>query len=531
MIEVAAVLTAVLCVTALTRLAPEALWPSDSRGDAAYHLLLRREIRRNAMRIPPSLGPLVLDERQNYPWLYHWLVALLPERWLERAPALPSALIDAAHAGVVVLVGARISEQAGAPWSPAWAGGIAGLAFATAPALLAVGVGPRAYSVTPRPLAELLFTLLMVGCGFFVAEGSLVALGFGALAGGLLLLTSRFATQVLVFTLPPLAFLTWQPLLLLVPFAAIGVAHVLSGGRCWHLFAGQLAHLGLYRRRLQYDHPSVIVRNRWGPLWYALLDSIKSRGRDRGALRDLARAFENSTYLQFPVRNVLLCGVLSWLAVLWLRSDPILVGGWVPWLALWAASTFLPFLLTSKSGWRFLGEAERYPEYGVAAAAALAPLLLADMTGRAPAAAGVYLLLTAAILAGVFLRKRWNARRADPGGEIDAVAKFIRSCSGRGPVLTVPCHLAWPLVLRTDRRFLATIDTEVWARDYDKLFSRYPWPNPDFGWWRRTHSAELVVFDTSAMRASAATLPHYDLAQLREVYALARYRVMAFESS
>ncbi|HPA06113.1 MAG TPA: hypothetical protein PLB67_16910, partial [Candidatus Hydrogenedentes bacterium] len=81
----------------LVRLLPAWLWPTFT-SDAGFHLLMRREIRRNRFRVPRKLEPCLFDERVSYPWLYHQLIAFLPESWLRRVPALPSAIIDGCHA-------------------------------------------------------------------------------------------------------------------------------------------------------------------------------------------------------------------------------------------------------------------------------------------------------------------------------------------------------------------------------------------------------------------------------------------------
>ena len=83
----------------LVRLLPAWLWPTFT-SDAGFHLLMRREIRRNRFRVPRKLEPCLFDERVSYPWLYHQLIAFLPESWLRRVPALPSAIIDGCHAAL-----------------------------------------------------------------------------------------------------------------------------------------------------------------------------------------------------------------------------------------------------------------------------------------------------------------------------------------------------------------------------------------------------------------------------------------------
>ena len=52
------ILLTVVLLTALLRLLPGWVW-ATSGIDMGYHLLLRREIRRNRMRMPPRVTPLM----------------------------------------------------------------------------------------------------------------------------------------------------------------------------------------------------------------------------------------------------------------------------------------------------------------------------------------------------------------------------------------------------------------------------------------------------------------------------------------
>lgn len=220
----------VAVVTAALRLGPGLLWPRHAM-DGGYHMLLRREIRRHRMRMPPRVDAMALDERQTYPWWFHYLLALLPESWLRRAPPLPSTLIDTAHALLVAYVAAHLAPVAAPSVDPAAAALVAGLLFATAPALLVVGIGPRAYEITPRPFGELCYTLAMAAAGAFAAGGPQWTLLVAAIAAGIALMSSKFAAQVLLLCGPAAALIahSWVPVLL-IPIA-LAAALVLSGGR------------------------------------------------------------------------------------------------------------------------------------------------------------------------------------------------------------------------------------------------------------------------------------------------------------
>ena len=290
-------------------------------------------------------------------------------------------------------------------------GSVAGLLFGTAPALLAIGIGPRAYEVTPRPFGEFLFSLTMVTGGLYLIEDSMWALGAMILSAVLMLMSSKFAVQVLVFCVPIITLLTEQWTLIFLPLVAFGGALLLSGGRYWWILTGQLVHLQRYRR-LQNEVPFLKHRNQWRFLWDGVKTVVRSRVRDRASMIQLVHAVENNTYIQLVIRNVLLCGV-SLLALFgifsaWADSARL----WEHWLWAWTLTPIFPFLLSSWKPFRFLGEAERYPEYGLAAVCVLAAIgtlrLPADLSTKLLVA---YIGLTVPVLMYTFLGIFQNRRK------------------------------------------------------------------------------------------------------------------------
>lgn len=515
------VLAVVALAAALVRFIPGMLWPRHAM-DGGYHMLLRREIRRHGMRMPARVEAMALDERQTYPWWYHWLLALVPESWLRRLPPLPSSIIDAVHAAGVAWLAAHVAPFADPSVDPGEAALAAGLLFASAPALLVVGIGPRAYEITPRPLGEICYTALMAAGGAYLATGSPLALGIAAAAGGVLLMSSKFAAQVLVLCAPIVAIVSRSPVPLLLVVAAGMAAFALSFGRYWWVLTAQVRHLAIFRRRLQHEHAILRDRNRWRPLGSALAAVMSAPG-NRAAWAEFARLAEHNTVLQFLLRNVLWCGTVA-LALgevfpAWSGTGAV----WYRWLLGWAVAPVFPFLVSSLRRFRYIGEAERYPEYGVAAVSVLAAVGALALPGPLP------LLLLALYLASLLFpiayslsRQRWNAARANGPG-LDGVLRYLRAQPAGSVVLPVPWFAAYVLAPELEHRFLAGNDTNVWYRDYERIFARYPWPTPDIAYWR-ARGAQLALVEWPLLDADVEA-PAYDLGGMTVAYEDARFRV------
>ncbi|HEU4799730.1 MAG TPA: hypothetical protein VFS94_03805 [Gemmatimonadales bacterium] len=495
----------VVLVTAALRIIPGLAW--RFRGmDAGAHLLIRRQIRKHGMRLSMRGWPLLLDERHTYPWGFHWFLALLPEPWLRRCPPLASAISDSLHVLVVALLAAWLAPRILPGLDPGATALVAGLLVATAPALLVVGFGPRAYEVTPRPFGEMLYAAAMASSLWYLQDGHVAAAVAAVLVGGLLLLSSKFAAQVLLFCTPIISLIMGDARLLLLLPLAMGAALVMSGGGYWWVMRAQLAHLRFYRQRLQYEHPVLSTRNRGR-------DLVRAAGRvlrhpaDREARIALIRLAEGHTFLQFLLRNVLWCGVLALLALSVFPAWSGAVRGWQVALIAWAVAPVAPFLLSSLRDFRFLGEAERYPEYGLAPVAVLAAagLLAVPAALRWWLVAGYVLTLVPAF-AYTVSRLRWNSRRLD-GDALDALTAWLRTLPAGSVILSLPWHLAFQVMLDLDHRYVAGIDAARWCRDYDRIFTRYPWLITDLDQWRREYGADVVVVDWPALEKAGITYP------------------------
>ncbi|MEM7129628.1 MAG: hypothetical protein AAF702_25065 [Chloroflexota bacterium] len=516
-----------LLVTFLLRLLPGILWPRPL-ADMGYHLLLCREIRRAHWRVPLKLDALMLDKRQTYPWLYHWLLAFLPQSLLLRVAALPSAIIDTLHALLVFGWATWLATTVYPQGQPFAIGLLAMLLFSTSPALLAVGLGPRAYDITPRPFGELIYSMVMISAAFYLHNDGAIWAGVVAiLSASLLLLSSKFAAQVLLFCVPIMAGLTREWLLLsLLPLAVVG-ALLLSGGRYWWMLTGQIAHLRLYRNRLQYDHPGLQLRNQSIKLWRTVQAFVRSGLRDTGLRAELIRLIEANVYLQFFSRNVLWIGVILFILLgvfpAWQDDE----SGWYMWLLSWSVAPIFPFMLTAFKDFRFLGEAERYPEYAILPVAVLGAFGIGAMPFEViRGLLFTYGLLTIAMLAYYLFRRRWQSSRVRQPKHLTELQEFVKDYPQDTVILGVPMpQVTFALAYQVPQRFLMAMDTLVWFDDYDKLFHKYPWPSLDFHWWRDEHGVQLLIVEERWLSTKLGCEWTYDFTSFQEVFRNDAYRV------
>lgn len=502
------------------------LWPSWRNPvigpDAGTHLLLRREVRKNGFRAPRKLEPCLFDRRLEYPWLYHQFIALFPESWLLRLPALPSALMDGAHTALVFFAARRLGQNFFPDVNPVLGAGLAALLYGLNPALLARGIGPRAYEITSRPFGEFLFTASL-GCALLAFHTGAPAWAAGAvLAGAGVFLSSKFALQAMMFFAPALSLLPGLGWLWLLPAASFLVALLLSGGRYYYVLRGQIRHLTYYMKKLQYTFGVTSDRNRWQDV-SRLMNALRVQGLFSRAAADF---YFGSTYLQMMAR-----GVIFLLLVVLLAGGPAM-GGADPgarhlrWLVGWAFVWIIPFLLTSWRHARFLGEAERYAEFSVAPAAMLAGLLL--WRGTRPLPAQILLALLAVSALCTLAHAVWSAARETERYRAcrHELAEFLKTLPAGSVLLGIPQFMALgPIAYLLPHRYAdITFDMKNQVYAYEHHNEGFPWPKPDWAFWRAAGVQYLVALQPSEIQAQRPGL-NYDFGSLELLFSNGTYCV------
>lgn len=387
---------AALLAAVVLRALPRLRWPDWQGTDAYYHLAYIRLIRDTGHRLPRR-NPRILGPGEHaYPALFHWLLSFAGAgtvRFMDRFGGLVCDLATA------LVLAAYLAVVHGLP--SAWAGVSAAL-FVLAPGLILPHIGPRAFTLTPRCWAQLLFALAIV-CWL---NGLTVPAWFvwSVLPLALMLLTSKFAVQNLVFVAPVAAVLVgrWEPLVASV--AAFALAWALFHGMFVRQLKGQLGHLRWYVR-----HNLDMVAHRRN--WRAIAEAV--------AARDLRRLLEEVAW-----HNPLTSGLLRHfpLVVALIFAATARNGVELHLATALVLAAVPPWLITAFGRARILGESERYLEFAEPAAWIL-------LWAAAPAAAWPWLAfaLAAVFLAGYAATWRFLAeshRHLSDRDATDIVAQF-----------------------------------------------------------------------------------------------------------
>jgi hypothetical protein len=467
------------------RAAPRLWCPHALTSDTYFHLYCARLIRASGFRLPHRLPQVVLGHEHTYPFLYHYLLALLPHGPRMRLERISSALFDAA-------------TLAAAAWFMLWLQGLhewemdsrtpllvaALLAFS--PALLRIGSGPRAYSGSPRPLGQLLY-LLHILCAYhaFVTH-SPVTLATSVLSGAAVFTAAKFSIQVLLFFAPFFAILVspWYLALLLLSLAA---ALLLTGGKVWRVLVGHYRHSNFYVRVLQqiYLYPGI------GSLkGYAL--ALASRARDVIIKRTWKAALDWYFSEPHPL-HLLLTVYTPFLLLPFLAEDSRSMPQ--RFLLAWTVAALIWFVATKTRPLRFLGEGERYLEY-----ATLPSLLLAvDFMIRIHPA-WAYGFLAYSVIAAAYYVRSFAVQNAAGESRFPETVRAFETLDGMPAGVVMPIgSLHWQTLYYTKFQVLTiggNIDETLLPRDeFMLVYGRYPFPSADFGKIVERYGVTYVVSD------------------------------------
>lgn len=516
----ALVLLAIALVGISMRLSPGRIWGVPS-SDSGYHLLLRDVLKKTKLSMPESISRLPLDDVQVYPWLYHQMIALIPDATLNRWPGLPSAIIDTIYFALVVMVGVFfLGSSVNESWSAAM---LAGAIFLFSSGVMAAGIGPRTYEITPRPLGELLVAAALVSLGVAYAYSNDWAVLAAAFSLALAALSSKFAVQVAVIACVGLSVvLMWpQPVLALAGGAVLAI--VLSGGRYIAIAYGQYCHLIIYYQRITSTHPALRYRNDWARMHKLLKTIIAAPTHEN--LQQFARVLLANTIIQGLYRNSVLLTAIA--GVLLFETENI-HKSFESFLVAWVAVMFFAFVATSFKLLAHFGEAERYLEYAALPASILASLIIFENH-----LFGTFLLALCICVAVAHIIHSFaqfhilHQRDANDMTQVEALF-WLSSLEADARIVPVPSQtVAFHFAYRSDITFLTCMDFIKWRARWDELYYRYPLPNPDLAMWKRDHSATHALIDMTRVRDDSEYLNKLGLSQFPIVAQNERYLLLS----
>ena len=327
-------------------------------SDTYFHLYCAGVIRDNGHRLPNKFSKVILNHTYTYPFGYHYLLSLFPlhsRLWFER---ITGAVFDTINLILIYLFSGWAFTYFGKDTSSQRIPLMVALLFTFSPGLLRTGNSPRVYNGSPRVLGQTFYLIHLLGGFYAYATQNFLVLALSLLAGALLIITSKFGIQVLVFF--GIGFiLFFESYYMLLLIGCFFLAFVGMRRKVLWVILGQIHHSLFYAKYLQavFLYPWVKTLPSYflgflGQVWQLLYEfrfwnAIRWFFSERYFLHILMTNYPQFFLFfyyvqQFPQMNILDHFFLVWmgLGLVW-------------------------FLITTLRPFLFIGEAERYLEYAI----------------------------------------------------------------------------------------------------------------------------------------------------------------------
>jgi hypothetical protein len=438
--------------------------PKATGSDAWFHLHASEEIRRNKHRMPKSLGGFLIRTPFDYPPLVHFILSFMSRGRRERLEPFFGSTVDTIQVIVLFLFTHYISGS----YEIAF---VSGILFSFFPLL--VKVDARVFFLSPRPVGELFGSLAILFSLLFVWFNDIPSMILGMVFLSLVLLSSKFGSQAMIFIYVILAIILLNPYLLLILLGGYGIALLISLGHYLKVISGHVRHSRFYRRTLVHKHS-------WAKQISASGGAIATQEKV-GPKALAVSLLKNPIFFALThaplIVIILIAGIMDFGAF---SNEAVNLS-----LLAWVLASFIPVLVVSLRPLRFLGEAERYLEYGVIPLCALVPIILYELSS-----VGLWILLLVAFLWSMGLIwvnyrvsfKEFVSRPGDPEDLIEVLQRLNEIPSGN--VLCVPITTSFALAYYTHHGTLfwgGNIPSEGFSSDdFNFIFKdEFPFPSED----------------------------------------------------
>ena len=431
---------------------------SDIDYDSYGHLYFVKEIKRQKVGIFGGFVTNVVgSDVVTIPSLWHWIIGRLPLSVIVNFQKIVNPAIDAIFATSIYLICIKLElEQSNALlayllylFTPMW---FTNLSF-----------GPRVDNLTPRLFSELMTNLFLIITILNFGGAYWVTVLMGTLICCLVLLSSKFGVQAMLFLVPPVALLLGLSAPFLSLLLSIVLCSIISSGKFYSSLKQQYEHLLWYFGKILQNRVPIADRNSFKvifSLW------AKESGVRKNLMLVFSRLVERNSFSGLVFKLPLVCFLIYIFAVeVFLGAHSIEKYFLVPVVVALAV-----FFIVSVRYFLFLGEAERYLNH-VAFFIVLSSIYYAihyDLEKLLYGIVGYGVLFWFAevfFLAGVRNRLSPNRKK-----EEQKIINYLKSLPDEKVVLSYPYHAVgnFRIMLETKHK---TVSSFMTTKEFSKIFN------------------------------------------------------------
>ena len=395
----------------------------------------------------------LIEGELDYPPVFFYMLSLFPSSWLRRYNWIINPALDSINAAVTFALAYVLTGNL-------WLALVAGLVYSFTPVVL-----EESLNLNMRVFGLIFFNLTMAALVLHYQSGSWIYLVPAVACGILVLLSHKFATQVLYPLLILLAVLNWSYTTLLV-LIGIGLGAILfSKGFYVKVLLG---HIGITRFWMKHQGQ---YGSRYMPT--SSTDSKKDINNRQQANESgfSVRQLWRTTRRVNPFYWLLsLCPFNPFALIVFLLPFIAIQARWEYVLAAWAAFTLISYYAATYL--RFLGHyagRSQFLEYNALPTAILCAALVWETPAYWKLAVAAVLLLLSLIQNVRSWRRVRMYSRSDDQSLLEDIFDYLRKSKKDG-VICLPSSHTFAIPYFTGKKVFYT----MCARDYEKIAAFFP---------------------------------------------------------
>jgi len=444
-------------------------------SDIYAHLNLIDVIRKNGHRVPKKFSQYEFNEN-TYPFFLHWVLSFFSKEKMERLEKYFGSIVDGCHIVLLYLFAFWL-------FNSLYISFLSSLIFLLTPNSL-LFFRNRTFSISGRALSELLTSLVLIFIMIYFLTSVFLYLVICSLFIGLTLLTHRFGTQV-IFLACTISTLVYSNVFLVALFFGFIFAIITSKGFYLNILKG---HLGgfYYFIRVGDKHHLVAGESPAKGVWNFIRHPLANRKKLKGN-KLMKGIVHTPQMIVLPYFGIYLLWVeysiskASLLLLLWACIMPIL-------------TAITSFKVTS-----FLGEPERYLEYGAFSQSVLLSFLVIEHANYIGYSIMVFVIFQAVYLNMKQLR---NLRkfRFDEAKELEK-EELIEFLNGLPPskTLCIPMNISHEIAYKTHHLMIFYMGTLSPSRIEALIEVVLDFPMPVLKICERKFNFDIVVVDMATL--------------------------------
>lgn len=433
--------------------------------DRFSHLYYINVIRESKHHIPKKTDQILTSGFLGYPMLLHWILSFFDEGTVKKIEPYLGSLWDSLHATLLFISSIYIFSTIYDLNSAISMSLLACVIFVFTPAFMKPGA--RTFSISARPVGGLLVSISLITAILFTQIDNNIYALISIFSASLVFLSSKFSAQALFFISLGLGILTLNIFSFFIPILAFLLAIAISKGQYLTVLRGHIRYLHFYSKYIQFHHNRLLPV----PLNTLFWDLINRTITIKDLLKEVGKRPTFRLLIFVPYLLVFFIGFYS----VGFSKYPI-----INYLVFWAITPLFLFALFNNRYLKFLGEPDRYMEYGIFPISLYIAFVVASNQYLYYILAATILFSIGIIIFNTLVIVKFTSINEKLGIVKSELVEYLNSTSEIFRTLPIPLVLGKEIVYKTKHKavvFMGNMGTSKESREEFKLLvpDEYPY--------------------------------------------------------